>query len=74
MEGDSAIVEEAAAAIREAAGKQAVLVIRLAVGKEVSVPKSAIAAELHRLFPQASIEIKESALTDSVVVKDIEVE
>lgn len=72
--GGGALAGEAASAIRQAAGGRAVVMIRLDVGKEVSVPKSAIAAELHRLFPQASIEIKEGAVPDSIVVKDIEVE
>jgi hypothetical protein len=75
MEGDGrAIIGEVASAIRQAAGRQAVVMIRLAVGKDVTVPKARIASELHRLFPQASIELKETALSDSVVVKDIEVE
>ncbi len=70
----SEIIGGIASAIREAAGGQAVVLIRLAVGKDVTVPKARIASGLHKLFPRASIELKETALSDSVVVKDIEVE
>ena len=72
--GADSVVDEVEAAIRQAASGQTVVMIRLAIGKEVSVAKAQIAGELHRRFPEASVEITESALTDSVVVKDIEVE
>ena len=73
-DGGLAVVDEVEATIRQAAGKQTITRIRLAVGKEVSVPLTKIASELHRRFPQASVEITESRITDSVVVKDIEVD
>ena len=60
--------------MKQAAGKQTVVMIRLAIGKEVSATRAQIASELHKRFPQASIEMKETELSDSVVVKDIEVE
>ena len=68
------VIDEVESAIKEAAGNQAVVKIRLAIGKEVTVPKVRIASELHKRFPKASITLQESAITDSVVVKDIEVE
>jgi hypothetical protein len=68
------MIGEVAATIEEAAAGQKVVMIRLAIGKEVSVSKVEIAKELHKRFPEASVEIKESALTDSITVKDIEVE
>ena len=67
------IVDEVESTIRQAAGEQVVVVIRLAIGKEVSVPKAKLAKILHERFPQASIEIKQGDIVDSVVVKDIEV-
>ena len=70
----SAVVDEVEATIKQAAGRQEVVMIRLAIGTDVTVPQSVLAAELHKRFPQASIEIKQSKITDSVVVKDIEVE
>jgi hypothetical protein len=73
-DGGLAVVDGVEAAIRQAAGKQEVLMIRLAIGTEVSVPQSVLASELHKRFPRASIEMKQSKITDSVVVKDIEVE
>ena len=69
-----ALIGEVEATIKDAAKGANVVVIRLAIGKEVSVAKSVVASELHKRFPSASIEIKESAITDSIVVKDIEVE
>ncbi|MCX8197676.1 MAG: hypothetical protein N3F07_00565 [Candidatus Micrarchaeota archaeon] len=71
--GDS-LVDEIEAVIKEAAGKQEVVMIRLAVGEKISIPKSALAAELHRRFPKASIEMVDGKEEGSVVVKDIEVE
>jgi len=71
---NSAVVDEVEATIKQAAGKQEVVMIRLAIGTDVTVPQSVLAAELHKRFPQASIEIKQSKITDSVVVRDIEVE
>jgi len=68
------LVDEVEETVKSAANGSKVVVIRLAVGKRVSVPPAKIAAELHKRFPEASIEMKESAITDSVVVKDIEVE
>lgn len=71
---NSALVEEIEATVRGASGGSRVLVIRLMVGKDVTVPKLDIAGQLHRKFPGASIEIKDGSATDAVVVKDIEVE
>ncbi len=68
------LVDEVASTVRAAAGGQTVVMIRLSVGKQVSMPKSGIAARLHQLFPQASIDMAEGAIADSVVVRDIEVE
>jgi len=68
------LADEIEGTIRQAAGKARVIFIRIAVGKGVSVPVPQLASELHRRFPDASIELKESAIVDSVVVKDIEVE
>lgn len=68
------VIDEVEATIREAASGQKVVLIRLAIGKEVSLSKVEIAKQLHRRFPDASVEIKESAITDSIVVRDIEVE
>jgi len=73
-DGKNVIVDEVEATIKQAAGKQEVVMIRLAIGNDVTVPQSVLAAELHKRFPQASIEIKQSKITDSVVVRDIEVE
>ena len=74
MGGGESLVDEVEQTILQAAGKQAVTRIRLAIGKEVTVSKVEIAKELHRRFPDASIELMDSkAATDSVVVKDIEV-
>ena len=68
------IIDEISAAIRQAAGKEKVVLIRIAIGSEVTVSKVEMARELHRRFPDASIELMDSkAATDSVVVKDIEV-
>ncbi len=72
MEG-APIIDEIEAAVRGASAGKTVVMIRLAIGKEVTVSKVEIAKELHKRFPEASVEMKESALTDSVVVKDIEV-
>jgi hypothetical protein len=68
------MVDEVEAAIKEAAAGQKVVQIRLAVGKEVTVSRVELAAELHKRFPEASITLLESKITDSIVVKDIEVE
>jgi hypothetical protein len=72
--GEEILIDDVASAIKEAANGQIVTMIRLAVGKQVSVPQSIIASRLHQLFPQASIEMAKSAIADSVVVRDIEVE
>jgi hypothetical protein len=73
MEGGSGLVEEVAATIKEAAAGQRVVVIRLEVGREVTIPKVEIASQMHRLFPGASVEISDGKEGDSVTVKDIEV-
>jgi hypothetical protein len=73
-DGTISLIDEIETTVKEAAAGQRVVLIRLAVGKELSVSKVEIAKELHRRFPDASIEMKESALTDSVTVRDIEVE
>ena len=71
---DSNVVDEVSFAVSQAAGNKKVLKIRLEVGKKVTVSKAAIASELHKRFKQASIEIDDCSKSDSVVVKDIEVE
>ncbi len=68
------MIDEVEATVKEAAAGKTVVMIRLAIGKEISVSKVEIARELHKRFPEASVEMKESALTDSITVKDIEVE
>jgi len=68
------ILDEIEATVKQAAGKEKVILIRIAVGKEVSVSKVEIARELHRRFPDASVEISDGKESDSVTVKDIEVE
>lgn len=68
------IIDEIEAAIRQAAGKSTVTMIRLAIGKGLSVSKVEIAKELHKKFPSASVELEEGKETESVVVRDIEVE
>jgi hypothetical protein len=73
-DGTGSLIDGIESTVREAASGQRVVLIRLAVGKGLSVSKVEIAKELHRRFPDASIEMKESTLTDSVTVKDIEVE
>jgi len=71
---EESLADDVEATIRQAAGKQSVIKIRVAIGKEVTVSKVEIAKELHKRFPQASIELEEAKETDSIVVKDIEVE
>lgn len=71
---DDGIIGGVEAAVRQAAGGQAVTRIRLLVGKEVSVPKAQIALALHKSFPRASVEMGEGKEGDAVMVRDIEVE
>jgi hypothetical protein len=73
-EGNSSIIDDIEATVKSAAEGSRVKVIRLAVGKSVTVPKVEIATELHARFPGASIEIKDGNQSDAVVVKDIDVE
>jgi hypothetical protein len=69
------VLDEIEATVRQAAGKKQVVLIRLAVGKEVTVSKVQLAKEMHRRFPDASLELLDSKdAADSIVVKDIEVE
>lgn len=69
------ILDEIESTVRNAAGKEKVVLIRLSIGKEVTVSKVQLAKEIHRRFPDASLELSDSKdATDSVVVKDIEVE
>lgn len=69
------ILDEIEAAIRSAAAGQKVVLIRLEVGRDVTVSRIEIAKEMHRKFPDASVELGDAkAKSDSVVVKDIEVE
>ena len=71
----SGIIDEIEATVRQAAGKQKVVLIRLSVGKEVSISRVQIAKALNRRFPDASLEILDGrGNEDSIVVKDIEVE
>lgn len=74
MAEDSGLVDEVESTVRQAAAGAEVVVIRLKVGKKLSMPSSALAAELHRRFPQASLEIKNGAPDGSVEVCDIEVQ
>jgi len=69
-----ALVDEIEATVRGAAEGSKVVVIRLAVGKDVTVPKMRIASELQQRFPGASIEIDDGKRADAVVVKNIDVE
>ena len=71
---DGGLIDEVEDTIRQACAGQAVAKIRVAVGREVTVSKVEIAKELHRRFPQASIELLETKESDSIVVRDIEVE
>lgn len=72
---EGSIVDEVASAIKAAAAGQKVILIRISVGKEVTVSRVQIARELNRIFPSASLEIKDSKVPDdSIVVRDIEVE
>jgi len=73
-DGSSALVEEIEATIKGAASGSRVLIIRLVVGKGISVSKMEIVSYLHDKFPGASIEIHDGKRSDAVVVKDIEVE
>lgn len=76
MAGDDErfFVEEISSTVEGAACGQKVIVIRLAVGKGLSVSRERLASELHKRFPSASVEIKDSRQEGAVVVKDIEVE
>lgn len=67
------VADEIETTIRHAAGKLRITKIRLEIGRSLSVSKVKLAGILHRRFPDASIDMKESAKEDSVVVKDIEV-
>lgn len=71
---EESLIDAVEAAIRQAASGQTVIQIRLSVGKEVSISKVNIAKEMHRRFPSASVELTESKESDSIVVRDIEVE
>ena len=68
------IVDEIEDTVKQAAGKATVTMIRIEIGKGLSISKVQIAKELQLRFPQASIELEESNVAESVVVKDIEVE
>jgi hypothetical protein len=67
-------LEEIASTVGEAAGGQKVLVIRLAVGRGLSLSRERIASGLSKRFPSATVEIADSKAEGAVVVKDIEVE
>lgn len=67
------IADEIEETVRHAAGKQRITRIRLEIGRKLSVSKVKLAGILHKRFPDASIDMKESRNADSVVVKDIEV-
>lgn len=72
---EKGILDEVEATIKRAAGGQKVVLIRIAIGREVTISRVRIAKELHRRFPDASLEISDSkGEADSVTVKDIEVE
>ncbi|MEM2138012.1 MAG: hypothetical protein QW568_02900, partial [Candidatus Anstonellaceae archaeon] len=49
--GPGSLIDEIETTVREAAQGHRVVMIRLAVGKELSVSKVEIAKELHRRFP-----------------------
>jgi hypothetical protein len=68
------MVNEIVSTVKQAADGQKVTKIRIAIGPGVGVARSRIASTLHKNFPAASIEILDSKIIDSVVVKDIEVE
>jgi|GEM_PF-1257155 len=69
-----ALIDQVETIVRNAAGKEKVVRIRLEVGRSVSASKVRIAAELQKRFPGASVEMKDSKRPDSITVKDIEVE
>jgi len=71
--GGMPLADEVETAVKQAAGKHEVLLIRLKVGRGISVSKAELARELHLRFQRASIEMDESDVGDSVIVKDIEV-
>jgi hypothetical protein len=67
-------IKEAVEAVRQAAAGQQVLVIRISMGRGLSISKVELARALHAAFPKASVEITEEAGSHgSLVVKDIEV-
>ncbi|MCX8174707.1 MAG: hypothetical protein N3E51_00675 [Candidatus Micrarchaeota archaeon] len=66
------MIRQAIEIIREAAGGQRVLVIRLAVGVG-RISKVEIAKAMHAAFPNASVEINDGGEEGSLTVKEIEV-
>lgn len=72
---ENGIVDEIEATVKQAAAGAKVVLIRIAVGKAVTISRVQIAKGLSRKFPHASLEIMDGkGSDDSIVVKDIEVE
>ena len=68
------LIDEIESTISDAAGKNAVTLIILSMGKGVSVAKEEIVKRLAEKYPGASIDIRDGGASGSVTVKEIEVE
>ena len=72
---EEGVIDEIESTVKQAAAGAKVVLIRISVGKAVTISRVRIAKELNRRFPDASLEIiEEKSNDDSIVVKDIEVE
>ncbi|GEM_PF-1737451 len=67
------LVSEIENTIEGAAGKHKVTLIKLALGKGVSVSKEEIVQALGKKYPGASIDIQDGGAKGSATVKEIEV-
>ncbi|MFA6907739.1 MAG: hypothetical protein WC263_02840 [Candidatus Micrarchaeia archaeon] len=68
------LVDGIESAISGAAGRHKVTLIKLSVGKGVSVAKEEIVKALAQKYPGASIDIQDGGADGSATVKEIEVE
>ena len=68
------LISEIESTIEGAASGQKVTLIKLSLGKGVSVSKEEIVKALAQKFPGASIDIRDGGAAGSVTVKEIEVE
>lgn len=68
------LVSEIESTVEGAAAGQKVTLIRLKLGKGVSVSKEEIVRALSEKFPGASIDIQDGGAAGSATVKEIEVE